>query len=78
MGVSDDPGNPFPIKLRCKLCKFAGSLSMQLPLRSLALVMALTALSVARADEVVRKFDGTWDTILSCPNANGALGGEGR
>jgi hypothetical protein len=47
---------------------------MHLPIRALACVMALTALCAARADDVVRKFDGTWDTVLSCPNANGALG----
>jgi hypothetical protein len=29
---------------------------------------------VARADEPSRRFDGVWDTILSCVNSNGALG----
>ena len=28
----------------------------------------------ARADENSKRFDGEWDTILSCPNAAGALG----
>jgi hypothetical protein len=27
-----------------------------------------------RAGEPNRHFDGAWDTILSCPNSNGALG----
>jgi hypothetical protein len=47
---------------------------MRFPLRALWLVLALTGLSAARADDVVRKYDGTWDTILTCPNSNGALG----
>lgn len=28
----------------------------------------------ARSDERSRRFDGEWDTILSCPNSSGALG----
>ena len=39
-----------------------------------ALVAILATLSAAHADEVVKKFDGTWDTLLTCPNSNGALG----
>ena len=27
-----------------------------------------------RASDDSRRFDGEWDTILSCPNSNGALG----
>jgi hypothetical protein len=38
------------------------------------LVTALTATSAARAADAVRKYDGTWDTVLSCSNSNGALG----
>jgi hypothetical protein len=30
--------------------------------------------AAARADETSKRFDGDWDTILSCPNAAGALG----
>jgi hypothetical protein len=47
---------------------------MHFPIRTLSLMVALTALSSARADDVFRKFDGAWDTILTCPNSNGALG----
>ena len=47
---------------------------MRFPIRALSLVLALTGLNTARADDVVRRFDGTWDTILTCPNSNGALG----
>jgi hypothetical protein len=40
--------------------------------------LLLCALSVhslgTRADEGRAHFDGVWDTILSCPNSNGALG----
>lgn len=38
------------------------------------LITVLLATSAGRAADPVRKYDGTWDTVLSCPNANGALG----
>jgi hypothetical protein len=41
---------------------------------ALAVALSVTASSSAQADDVVRKFDGTWDTVLTCPNSNGALG----
>lgn len=36
--------------------------------------LALGGAGGARADEARGRFDGEWDTILSCPNSNGALG----
>jgi hypothetical protein len=44
--------------------------------RSLALLACTAALlgSAAGAEEAHPSFDGTWTTILSCPNSNGALG----
>lgn len=40
-----------------------------------ALVATAASLTVATyAGEPNRHFDGAWDTILSCPNFNGALG----
>jgi hypothetical protein len=47
---------------------------MPFPMRTLSLLLVLMTACTARADDVVRKFDGTWDTILTCPNSNGALG----
>jgi hypothetical protein len=38
------------------------------------LIIVLGAASGARADDAEGRFDGTWDTILSCANSNGALG----
>ena len=38
------------------------------------LCSAVLSLGVAHADDSKRHFDGTWDTILSCTNAYGALG----
>jgi hypothetical protein len=40
----------------------------------LLMMLAAAAASSARADETQGRFDGTWDTILSCANSNGALG----
>jgi len=40
----------------------------------LLMTSSLMITGMARADEVVRQFDGTWDTIVTCPNSNGALG----
>ena len=47
---------------------------MPFPIRTCSLLLVLAALGTARAEDVVRRFDGTWDTILTCPNSNGALG----
>lgn len=41
--------------------------------RSLAL-FALAALPLLAADAEEHHFDGTWDTVLSCENASGAMG----
>jgi hypothetical protein len=38
------------------------------------LPIVLCAASSARAEAAKGRFDGTWDTVLSCPNSNGALG----
>lgn len=38
------------------------------------LAMALSLGSDAFADEANRQFDGTWNTIVSCPNFQDALG----
>jgi hypothetical protein len=35
---------------------------------------ALGGAGGARGDDARGRFDGEWDTILSCPNSNGALG----
>lgn len=43
------------------------------PLLLLATLAAATS-GMARDAEVVRQFDGTWDTVLTCPDADGALG----
>jgi hypothetical protein len=40
----------------------------------LLLGAALIPVFAAWADEPSARFDGVWDTILSCPNSNGALG----
>jgi hypothetical protein len=48
-----------------------------LPLAALLLGLVLTAPCLAAgtlADEAKGRFDGIWDTVLSCPNSNGALG----
>jgi hypothetical protein len=47
---------------------------MRLAIVPLTLFIAVITLSAARADDVTHKYDGTWDTVLSCPNSNGALG----
>jgi hypothetical protein len=39
-----------------------------------AIVGACVLTRGARAAEPSRRFDGAWDTILSCANSNGALG----
>jgi hypothetical protein len=39
-----------------------------------AAVAAAASLPLAFADPPHHRFDGTWNTILSCPNARGALG----
>jgi hypothetical protein len=62
------------MKLRSKLSAFAGRNSMRIPISVLSLVLTLTGVGAARADDAVRKFDGIWDTILTCANSNGALG----
>jgi hypothetical protein len=38
------------------------------------LAVLMTVASDTRADEKVKHFDGEWNTVLSCPNSNGALG----
>jgi hypothetical protein len=40
----------------------------------LCVLVCLLAARGGRAVESASRFDGEWDTILSCPNANGALG----
>jgi hypothetical protein len=35
---------------------------------------AILFFGTARADDAVSRFDGVWDTTISCPNSNGALG----
>jgi hypothetical protein len=40
----------------------------------LASFLAVGAGGASRADDARGRFDGEWDTILSCPNSNGALG----
>ena len=37
-------------------------------------VLCLLAVRAGQAAESAQRFDGEWDTILSCPNSNGALG----
>ncbi len=39
-----------------------------------AMVGSYGSIVAARAAETSRRFDGAWDTILSCVNSNGALG----
>jgi hypothetical protein len=41
---------------------------------AVGLVCGLSAGSAALADPPHRHFDGSWTTVLSCPNARGALG----
>jgi hypothetical protein len=41
---------------------------------TVGLLCGLSVVSVARAEAPHRHFDGTWTTVLSCPNARGALG----
>jgi hypothetical protein len=36
--------------------------------------LAVGAAEGSRAEDARGRFDGDWDTILSCPNSNGALG----
>lgn len=38
------------------------------------LSIACVLCGASRADDADRRFDGVWDTILSCTNSNGALG----
>jgi hypothetical protein len=40
----------------------------------LALSMLFVSPGSAAADDRRHRFDGVWDTVLSCPNSNGALG----
>jgi hypothetical protein len=39
-----------------------------------AIAVALATFAVLRAAPFASRFDGTWDTVLSCENAAGALG----
>lgn len=39
---------------------------------SLCALLLITA--AARAEEAKGRFDGVWNTLVSCPNSNGALG----
>jgi hypothetical protein len=41
---------------------------------SLGLYATLLLAVVAGAADVSRRFDGVWDTVVSCSNSNGALG----
>ena len=41
---------------------------------SLSALLCLLAVRAGQAAESAKRFDGEWDTILSCPNSNGALG----
>lgn len=36
--------------------------------------LCLLAVRAAHSAESANRFDGEWDTVLSCPNSNGALG----
>ena len=38
------------------------------------LCILMAGCAVAQAGEGSKRFDGDWDTIVSCPNASGALG----
>ncbi len=40
----------------------------------LSALLCLLAVRAGQAAESANRFDGEWDTILSCPNSNGALG----
>jgi hypothetical protein len=40
----------------------------------LCVLLCLLAVRGGRAVESANRFDGEWQTILSCPNSNGALG----
>src|SRR6202161_963592 len=51
----------------------AGQAAMWLAV-GFASFLAVGAAGYSRADEARGRFDGDWDTILSCPNSNGALG----
>ncbi len=42
--------------------------------RTLAAAAALILAQAGHADPPHHRFDGTWNTVLSCPNARGALG----
>ena len=42
--------------------------------RQLCAALLTGAALIAHAGDDSKRFDGTWDTVLSCPNANGALG----
>ena len=48
--------------------------------RRLAVIFCASILTVSfqsravPADQEAHRFDGEWDTVLSCPNSNGALG----
>jgi hypothetical protein len=37
-------------------------------------LLCLLAVGAGHAVETANRFDGEWNTILSCPNSNGALG----
>ena len=45
---------------------------MRFAMLPLTLVIGLAG--AAHAEEQAHRFDGTWDTVLTCPNSNGALG----
>jgi hypothetical protein len=40
----------------------------------LSALLCLLAIRAGRAAESVERFDGEWNTVLTCPNSNGALG----
>jgi hypothetical protein len=45
-----------------------------MPRALLYVLLCLLAVRAGQAVENANRFDGEWDTILSCPNSNGALG----
>lgn len=54
--------------------KVRAAIHARQPLAILAILFALGTSSGTLADDGHSRFDGSWDTILSCPNADGALG----
>ncbi|HTC45421.1 MAG TPA: hypothetical protein VK696_10265 [Steroidobacteraceae bacterium] len=43
-------------------------------LRRSCLILIAGAAAAAQADNAAKRFDGSWETVVSCPNSNGALG----